>query len=443
MTTLCLKLSDLEEEYQGKAYEEQVMIANIGAVCYRGLGELMREQLQKELTFSDKVKQEVLRATLEKEVMRPLQDKNKDLLESRMKCELLEKQIDLLKKQISISQEDIDKEIHRRVQYEYAIQLSELNKEVALLKVADQYHRKREGYINDLEETKATLYARIQHLEDKLQTETIKNIKENTKSSHEIGKQGEAMVLEMLETTVKKEFPYVEVTDMSHVPHSADFHLSLMRSDGKRVKILIDSKKYKRSVQNGDIEKLKYDIDKDEDATAGLMISLDSGICKKDQFQIEKTPHSKSIMYVTFEDMDDDLRREMLCLAIRIITTIGADYTNMEKNMMMDKISSFTKNMMKTAKNMHSCALQCKSLNDLIRDIRDELMSDIKQFRAETNSIDDDTDGGDGIEHISTEPHGVGRCKGTKPDGSQCRFRHIENGLYCKKHTGKIEADTV
>lgn len=443
MVTLSFKLSDLEPEYQTRTYEEQVMIANIGAVCYRGLGELMREQLQKELTFGDKVKMEALRTSLEKEVLRPLQDANKNYMESRMKCELLEKQIELLKKQISVSQEDNEKEINRRVQYDYAIKLSELNTEIASLKVADQYYRKREVYIKDLEEDKATLYERMQKLEDRLHTETIKNIKENTKSSHEIGKQGEAMLLEMLETTVKKEFPYVEVTDMSHVPHSADFHLSLMRSDGKRVKIIIDSKKFKRPVQNSDIEKLKRDIDKDEDATAGLLISLDSGICKKDQFQVEKTPQSKSIMYVTFEDMDDELRREMLCLAIRIITTIGADYTNIEKNMMMDKISSFTKNMVKTAKNMHSCALQCKALNDLIRDIRDELMSDIKQFRAETNYIDEDNEGGDDTEHISAEALGTGRCKGTKPDGSQCRFRHIENGLYCKKHVGKVDNDVV
>ena len=58
---------------------------------------------------------------------------------------------------------------------------------------------------------------------------------------------------------------YSEVKEMAHISHAADFHLWVVASDLSRVKILIDSKKYKRPIQTIEIDKLNSDVDADEE----------------------------------------------------------------------------------------------------------------------------------------------------------------------------------
>ena len=119
---------------------------------------------------------------------------------------------------------------------------------------------------------------------------------EKVKSSHAIGKQGEAEVLALLTGPVLDEFPYSEIKDVSHISHSADFHLWIMSRTGKRVKLLLDSKKYSTCVSSSHITKLYSDVDADVEAQGGILLSLSSSICKKKQFEISTTPRQKHPM---------------------------------------------------------------------------------------------------------------------------------------------------
>jgi hypothetical protein len=138
----------------------------------------------------------------------------------------------------------------------------------------------------------------------------------STKSSHVIGKTGEATVLELLESGVIARFEHSELKDMTSVGHAADFHVWVVNAEGKRVKILVDSKKYKRAVSSEEIAKLAEDVDADVEASAGILISLDSGICTKKQFQISRTPKQKPILYLIVQDTTVDQQRDMISWSV-------------------------------------------------------------------------------------------------------------------------------
>jgi hypothetical protein len=436
MATLYLKLSDLEEEYQTKTYEEQVMIANIGAVCYRGLGEVMREQLKKELTFNDKVKMDSMRKTMENEVLRPLQDSNKALTEARMNIVMLETQVMFLQKQASVSQEEIDKEVQRRLQYEYSVQLSELNNEIAILKVKEDYHRKTEDYVKDLQEEKVTMRKLLNDLDSEnkaLQDEIKKTLQKEHKTLRDIGKEGEACVKNLLDTFVKDEFKKVVVTDVSHIGHAGDFHLSLTTPETKRIKILIDSKKYTSAVTNVNIHKIMADVDKDDEVTAGLLISIDSSISAKKQFQVDKTPKCKPLLYLTFEDLEDEMRGYVLCLAVRTIITLVSGYSELEKDIMIDNIELFLKEVGETVKDLNSLAIQCKRMNESILKLRLNLIEKINKFQslAETPEPVEMEE----IIEIDEPIESTTRCKGSTKNGARCKFSCTMNSEYCQKHS--------
>lgn len=396
----------------------------------------MREQLQKELTFSDKVKMETLRTSLEKEVLRPLQDANKNYMESRMKCELLEKQIELLKKQISVSQEDNEKEIHRRVQYDYAMKLSELNNELSALRVKEQYYRKTEDYIKDLQEEKVAMKKLLQESDSKnvaLQEEIKKTMQKEQKSLRDIGKEGEACVKNLLDTIVTDEFKKVVVTDVSHIGHAGDFHLSLMTPEKKRIKILIDSKKYTSAVNNLSIRKIMSDVDEDDEVTAGLLISTDSAISAKKQFQVEKTPKCKPLLYLTFEDLEDEMRGYVLCLAVRTIITLVSGYSELEKDVMIDNIELFLKEVEETVKDLNSLAIQCKKMNESILKLRMKLIEKINKFQSLTEKSDT-VEIEENIE-VDEMVESTTRCKGSTKNGARCKFSCNAGSEYCQKHS--------
>jgi hypothetical protein len=373
---------------------------------------------------------------LEKEVVRPLQDANKNYMESRMKCELLEKQIELLKKQISVSQEDNEKEIHRRVQYDYAMKLSELNNELSALRVKEQYYRKTEDYIKDLQEEKVAMKKLLQESDSKnvaLQEEIKKTLQKEQKSLRDIGKEGEACVKNLLDTIVTDEFKKVVVTDVSHIGHAGDFHLSLMTPEKKRIKILIDSKKYTSAVNNLSIRKIMSDVDEDDEVTAGLLISTDSAISAKKQFQVEKTPKCKPLLYLTFEDLEDEMRGYVLCLAVRTIITLVSGYSELEKDVMIDNIELFLKEVEETVKDLNSLAIQCKKMNESILKLRMKLIEKINKFQSLTEKPDT-VEIEENIE-VDELVESTTRCKGSTKNGARCKFSCNAGSEYCQKHS--------
>lgn len=390
MATICLKLSDLEPEFQAKSYEEQVMIANIGAVCFRSLGDVMREQLHKETLFEDKVKMETLRASIEKEVFDSLQKANKELLESRMRCDILEKQIELIKNH---TEEEKEKEIKYRVSSETAelrLMLAKTSNTDKLLEYAQE---------------------KINILEDKLQKLT------STKSSHELGRIGEALVYNMLKNIVGNEvIQRSSVDDVTKIGHSADFHVSLAMPTGKKIKILVDAKNYSHVVGLSQITKLYADVDSDKDANGGVMVSILSEISKTPSFHIGRSPNQKPVLFLSFQNVTDSVREDMLRWALRTIAVISSEKRLDEQMALIDRTEGFLSNMEKHMLSFDTAIKSHKKVSDELTETYNSIIKEILLYR--------------GGEDVPVE----NKCEAIKKDGLRC-YKTTKGGPLCGSHS--------
>jgi len=206
----------------------------------------------------------------------------------------------------------------------------------------------------------------------------------STKSSHAIGKAGEATVWELIETVVLAEFPYAEAKNMAGVSHAADFHVWVMMPTGKRMKVLIDSKKYKRSVNSDEIAKLVTDVDNDDDAHAGIMVSLNSSICSTKQFQIRSTEKGKPILYLSFQDTEAHYHGQLLCWAIRALVAAVRD-TKGEVTVEVERIEKALNDIQDSVKEMDDIIkAQLKSVESM-RSIKMGILQKIMDFRVGAN----------------------------------------------------------
>jgi hypothetical protein len=268
---------------------------------------------------------------------------------------------------------------------------------------------------------------------DSLQEEVGKyRAASSTKSSHAIGKIGEAFILDMLNLYVLPRFPYAEVRDMTAVKHAGDFHLWVFGPTGKRVKIMLDVKKYTNPVQNIEVEKLYSDLDGD-DAEVGVMVSLDSPISNKSQFQIVRTKKNKSCMFMTFDKLDDGIRQEVLCWAIRVMVSVVSANDAAAQDEMMAEIQSFLVDMNASVGELETCMKSAKSLYEMLRDMKERLVKRIAAFKG----VDD-------IQPVTTANSVPAvedemRCRGVNANGSsQCKSRRIPEGQLCARHESMV-----
>ena len=203
-----------------------------------------------------------------------------------------------------------------------------------------------------------------------------------TKSSHAIGKDGESLVLDVIRRYVLPMFLYSDAKDVHGIPHAADIHLSLQSPVGKQVKILIDAKKYKDAVRSTELRKLHSDVDRDDEATAGILISTNSVISSVKQFQIEKTPKGKYILYLSVDGFDDELRGQSICWAVRILSTL-ASYSDGVDDNIMSKLADFFKEMDLSVKEADKLVTQCQKAVDLATTMKKNLSKRLEDFRVE------------------------------------------------------------
>ena len=255
----------------------------------------------------------------------------------------------------------------------------------------------------------------------------------STKSSHAIGKIGEAMVLDMLNSHVLPCFPYAEVRDMTAVKHMGDFHLWVFGPTGKRVKIMLDVKKYASPVQNIEVEKLYSDMDGD-DAGAGIMVSLDSAICNKAQFQIMRTKQNKPCIFLSFDKLDDGIRQEILCWAIRVLVSVVVVNDTDAQDKRIAEVQTFMTDMTASISELDTCLKSAKTLHDMLRDMRERMMGRITAFK-----------GADDISlSVTTAPsvyaaNDETRCRGKNSGGgAQCKSRRIPLGNLCTRHEAML-----
>jgi len=399
-----LRLEDLHPLYRKVSHEEAVEIANLGALCYQATRESLYASWTAAQSEEEVARAEAYRKEGAEAMMDTLQARLAAGEAAKARVAALQAEIDAVVEERvagSLEKERMRLELQRVAPLEKRLSALEGKDEtIALLKQANELMQKRcDGLVGELEELKEA----------------------KTKSSHVIGKQGEATVWEMIETAVLPEFPYAEAKNMAGVSHAADFHLWIMAANGRRVKFLIDSKKYKRAVSSDEIAKLAADVDADEEATAGLLVSLASPICTMRQFQMGLTPKQKPMLFLTFMEMESVLQRDTLCWGLRVLLgVVSANSSGHTREAVLENIEAFAAGVESSVGDMDAAIrLQMKAV-DGMRDTRKKLLERLLTFKGGGDN--------DAIEHV-----GEGCSAIVKATGARCG-RRVVDGERCGNH---------
>ena len=99
-----------------------------------------------------------------------------------------------------------------------------------------------------------------------------------TQNSTIIGQDGESITLHEL----TRRFPKAEIEDTHKQKGRGDFIFK-----DKDFSMMVETKNYKNNVTKPEIDKFYRDIDTNHDIQCGILISLKSGICSRDDFHLE------------------------------------------------------------------------------------------------------------------------------------------------------------
>lgn len=412
--------ADLPADFFEFDHATQCQIIRIGVDAYKSLQTSVRELVVAEISEDDSVKAAAIRAEGVKSALESVQDRLAavDVLETELQRARLT--VEQLRSASAAEAAKRAEALIEAARKDFELQKSQ---ELSSLKEQIAEMRGREKTLQIVEEAhegmKDTIVA--------LQTELSKyKAAAGTKSSHALGKMGEQEVFAMLNTYVIPRFPYAEVRDMTAVKHVGDFHISLFGPTGKKLKLMMDVKKYSYPVQNCEIEKLYSDLDGDS-ADAGIMVSLDTPICTKSQFQITKTRLGKPCMFLTFEKLDDGIRQEVLCWSLRVLTSIVSTTDRASQDAMITEIQTFLGELNTSVTEVEACVKACKTLFDMLRDTKDRLLARINTYKGIDPSDDVITHDGDDM-----------RCKCKNANGSQCKSRRVPTGNLCSRHDAAV-----
>ena len=399
---MSLRLDELHPLFRKIPRDEAISVANLGAVCYQAA----RERLYETWTVAQSEGAAAREATCRQEGADALLES----LESRLAAGAAAQE------RLAVMEETLKAEVAQRLE----VAMGNERMAIELQRVVPLQQRlgalEAKGEMLDLLRQNNVL---LQERCEKLQSALDEVKAATTKSSHAIGKAGEATVWEMIEDTVIPEFPYAEAKNMSGVSHAADFHLWVMRPNGRRMKVLIDSKKYKRAVNSDEIAKLVADVDADTEADGGIMVSLASSISTMKQFQIKATDHRKPILYLSLHEVDPAYHRELLCCAVRIMLSVVGDEA---AAVSAEEIEEFLVDVMASAKEIDGIIKTQTKAVDALRSVRMGLIERVAAFRGETIVVTDDMGCGAVLKATGA------RCGKPCVEGGKCRAHAPRKG---------------
>jgi len=412
-----LRIAELHEDYRTASHEEAIAMANLGAVSYRAVKAELYEQWSTSMEGDESSKAEIWRAEGRQMMLDSVRAKIVSAEEMSARLVAAEGTIQQLR--ASVEAEAVRRtaaalEGHRK-DYEIAkmAEISGLKERIATFEG-------KEGFFQIVSESQVFMKEKIAALEAQL----AQQMAANTKSSQAIGKQGETIVLDMLENTVCKVFPHSTVKDMTALPHAADFHLWIMTPLGKKLKILVDSKKYKRAVNSDEINKLYVDMDADEECQCGIMISIDSGICTKRQFCFSRTLKQKPVLFLSFQDMIPDTQKDILCWGIQVLSEFVLERNDVARQEMLNKVDEFIDTLLVSVKDIDMVIRdQMKSVTAM-KEVRSKILKSVASFRGEEETEEK------GKAALADDL----RCIALKSGGDRCLNRRGVDSDCCKVH---------
>ena len=421
MPRVVFDIKELPAKFCDADRPTQLLLIRLATDLFDGLHDGLRTQIVAEMSEDDSVKAEALRAEGVKAAM--------ESVRSRLAAaDALEAELHVARAAAEQLRGVVAAEAAKRAEALVATALKdfEIEKTHAIAGLKEQLATAsaQTEMIALLKDANETLQEKVATLETVNAELTV----QKTKSSSAIGKAGEATVLEMLTSVIVPAFPFATVKDMTAVSHAADFHLWVMKASGKKAKLLIDSKKYKRSISTTEIDKLYSDVDADAEAHAGLLISLESPISTMAQFQIGRTPKQRPVLFLTFHGSSDALRSDLLVWAIRVLVEASDESDGEEKNALLEHLEEFLSDMDGSVKEIDVALRGMTKSVDALKEVRDGIVRRILKFRA--GDVPDDD-----LTLVET-------CAFVGKGGLTCSLPAIGDSR-CSKHTKRVKKPEV
>ena len=429
-----LRIADLDPVYRTVGYEEAVEMANLGAAAYGIVRDSLRSEWSAAMGAEEAVKADSWRAEGRMSAIEEWTTKLKEMEGLSFRLVTAEATAEHLRT-------SVDVEVQRRV----GEQLEILRKDYELISMQKLHMMEKAMIVAEegvkhmpvyqekiyLQAAKLAQYAEeIGKLREELHQMELERVQASTKSSHALGKLGEATVLDMLTNVVLPAFPYSSVKDVTSKAHAADFHLWIMTPHGARVKILVDAKNYSKPVNTEEIVKLYADVDADEEAQCGMMISLSTPIHKMKQFEFRVTERHKPVVFLSFRGLETGYQHELTCWAINALLAIVKEISTDERNYIVENIESFLNGLMSSMNEVDGVIqAQTRAVN-MLRQIKSDIIRKITTFRTEANIDIPEKD--DILESIQHEADGCTSI--VKATGQRCGKKTVNGGEKCSNH---------
>lgn len=337
-------------------------MATVGLVCYPPMKDLLHSQWTAAMDSEESVKAALHREEGRKEGERRLFDSLKARLAS---VDSLQSELAIAKTSIEKLRESAEDAAVQRAEALWKTKKAEFEieklKEISALKEQISEAALAKQMVAMLTDTNRDLkaqqeVARVQQgtviatLQEKIVSLEAANKElqpEKAKASHVIGKEGEDEVESLIQTYVLPNFLSSDLLRQTGKGHAGDFHLSLQSPQGKRMRILVEAKKYTYSVDKSEIAKFKRDCDNSANhLDAGILLSLQTSIACYYQFQIEKTETGRHILYLSMQDLSAEDRGRTLLWAVRVLSAIVSYAEDPEKQAgLLEKALDFWKKM--------------------------------------------------------------------------------------------------
>jgi hypothetical protein len=437
-----LRIADLDPVYRTVGYEEAVEMANLGAAAYGIVRDSLRVQWDAAMGAEEAAKADSWRAEGRMSAIEEWTTKLKEMEGLSVRLVTAEATAEHLRT-------TVDAEVQRRV----GEQMEILRKDYELMSM-QKLHTMEKAMIVAEESVKhlpvyqekisvqaaqlAQCTEEIGKLREELHQMELERVQASTKSSHALGKLGEATVLDMLTNVVLPAFPYSSVKDMTSRAHAADFHLWIMTPHGARVKILVDAKNYSKPVNTEEIVKLYADVDADEEAQCGMMISLSTPIHKMKQFEFRVTERHKPVVFLSFRGLETGYQHELTCWAINALLAIVKEISTDERNYIVENIESFLNGLMASMNEVDGVIQAQTRATASLRQIKNDIIRKITTFRTEANIDNEENDN-----ILDAIKHETGGCVTIlKATGQRCGKKTVSGGEKCSTHTSRRQKVT-
>ncbi len=214
------------------------------------------------------------------------------------------------------------------------------------------------------------------------------------------GQSGENIVLDIL----KDKFPDFQIVNTSKFAHHGDIQVTTTN----KIKIIVEVKNYNKTVDQEQIDKLKFDM-KFTNINLAILISLNSGIVGKKRFEIESFYFNKTFNYIiyipysmhkvipnkkymiTHNSIDDSIYNLMIKIeySISIISSIGENLLfdkNKQNNISGKNIDVLIQQFEKFYDEFKIVKYSCIKLEENIKKSLDTHLTIIKDYESNIKS---------------------------------------------------------